>query len=305
MRKADFDEVTWEYIEFRILAARLEHEEDKDWGKHFDLIMNAFLERSQDRKDWFFEIMSLFQILITYIPKVNFSADKIQEQLVHFKVVYDMLKFIQRYNPEVISPQFKNSLLFPQLRAFEESVRLISSLHHLIYDASWLLFLNIKEKPSGVRNFFDKVISIFDEAERRELPKEIKEALNGSRYLTDANEHWEEPDHEDQDYNSMLTEAHLEQSRIFEEKLKAQFSYLSYLEKGKDGQILLQKVVDQNNRYLIHIENLKNTKHEKSDVFWEMLVNLRFIGMRDFDERATDLKETVLSYLYSFSFEDQ
>ncbi|PLW46420.1 hypothetical protein PCASD_05498 [Puccinia coronata f. sp. avenae] len=97
----NFDEVTWEYIEFRILAARLEHEEDKDWGKHFDLIMNAFLERSQDRKDWFFEIMSLFQILITYIPKVNFSADKIQEQLVHFKVVYDMLKFIQRYNPEI------------------------------------------------------------------------------------------------------------------------------------------------------------------------------------------------------------
>jgi hypothetical protein len=273
--------------------------------------VNEFLKKGfEDGRLGLSEIKNIFENIITYIPRATFAPDQTNEILVHFKVVYDVLKLIQRCNPEAIPPHFKITHKFQQFRAFEECIQFISSLHHLSYEISFLLFLNIKEGSGPLKNLFNKLVTFLENGEERKFPEEIKEKLNGSRYLTDSDELGDNiprvADHAAREYhNSMLTEAQLEQTKIFKKNLEAQLSYLPFLEKGKDSKILLQRTVDQNKRYLIEVNKLKNRKMEKLDDFLEMLENVRLIGIQGFYENARKLEETILSYRYSFSFMDQ
>jgi hypothetical protein len=105
-------------------------------------------------------------------------------------LVYGILIFIDQYNPQLVSPHFKQSLTFHQLQTFEECIVLISSLHSFRYGVNRLLLQNIKEENQyiGIADKLKNLVFFGQFPHDKMLPKKIKEKLRGSYYLTSSND---------------------------------------------------------------------------------------------------------------------
>ncbi|KAA1069068.1 hypothetical protein PGT21_010733 [Puccinia graminis f. sp. tritici] len=185
-----FNEDAWKQAEFKLLKAKLL---DKTVGVHsefFHLITEYFLRiASPDKETSASHVEHLLEELMDYIPRVKFLKNLPSKILIHFKLMYDMIKFILREYPEVISKEFKESITFHKLCAFQESVGLISSLNHFMYEQSYLFFLNLKEEPKVITlwNKFNEW-GLNDQTEKQvKITEQLKEKLKGSSYLTDSN----------------------------------------------------------------------------------------------------------------------
>jgi hypothetical protein len=173
--QVEFDEATWRSIQFEFLKARLKHEAARDLSQEFDPIQKVFLKiGSQEEGNEAFEIIQLFEDVMNYIPRAKFLANGKKEKLVHYKVLYDILKFIYRYNPELISIDFKNSVTFQQFQVFEECITLISSLQHINYELSRLTLEKIKLYKSPGKYLGHQITKSLQDASakrQKNLPK--------------------------------------------------------------------------------------------------------------------------------------
>jgi hypothetical protein len=65
--------------------------------------MEEFLKRGS-------QIGGLFESIVTYTKTIKLESEEDQMQrILHYKLVHDILMFIQEYHPGVVSPHFKKS----------------------------------------------------------------------------------------------------------------------------------------------------------------------------------------------------
>jgi hypothetical protein len=236
----EFSNTTWKHIDFQFLVARLK--QDKVcWSKEFNPIKRKFIKIGfQCRGNGKSKIVNILTDIITYIPKAKFEHEHLKDSssmaLVHYKVLYDMLKFIQKYNPEVSSPHFKESLIFKQLQTFEELIRFISSLHHFRYVVFKLLFQNLRKED--YQSFSEK----------------IQETIKGSYYLTDSYHLLNiSPFHQDNNYQENhwpLYNSSWDEMETFLEGILETNPKLNQILKGKTYSNSKSQVIFQGKKYL-------------------------------------------------------
>lgn len=271
--KAEFDAATWKELEFQFLKARLEHEVAAGAPPQgFEPIVTRFIQGGR-LPDGGSEMGSLFQDIISYIPKAELTGEEKQaeERLVHFKVLYDMLRFIYRHNshPERMISGLEGQKSLLQLRTFEECIRFISSLNHFGYEVSKLFLLNLRHEDSLLEllgHHFSNMVRDGTTTQRPNLPDEIREKLMGSHYLTDAHQQPKEPpsssfgkspqDTSQEDDAALVEEVFTENAK-FKETLISTYPYVSSFQKGKEvGERLQQETEAQHKRYLIQYYKL-------------------------------------------------
>ncbi|OAV91537.1 hypothetical protein PTTG_27939 [Puccinia triticina 1-1 BBBD Race 1] len=184
----ELDEEKWKQVDFQFLKNQLTAKKSGASFGDFDLIQKEFLEKaSLDRTSSSSEMRDLLKNTISYIATANFEDNQQDEVLIHFKLVYEILRIIQQYYPGVISNEFKKSITFHQLQTFKEDIEMISSLKHLVYTESNLFLLNFKEEETRL-SFWKKLGEFLL---NRQHPiytvAQFKETLTGANYLTDLN----------------------------------------------------------------------------------------------------------------------
>ncbi|KAA1123625.1 hypothetical protein PGTUg99_021668 [Puccinia graminis f. sp. tritici] len=302
-----FDEETWKQLEFQLLKARLTHKATQVSSKAFDRIREDFLRIALPNKATSVaQIKTLLGDLVAYIPKVMVGENQPEKILVHLKLLYDMVKFLHRYHPEVVSNELKESAItFHQLRAFEESVGLISTLNHFLYEQSYLFFLNLKEEPKDISlwNRFKKwVLNDQTNYQAVKLPAQLKEKLKGSSYLTDSN-----PDRRvDVDIDSEGLQE-LERSPEYV-NFYSQFPkemIFDFVKGGSLSAVSLQRCEDQYLRYLFQLKKLKEL--EDSSItnnygdFSKFIEHLELMGMANFRTSQQALREQIEKYSDAFN----
>jgi hypothetical protein len=140
-----FQEATWKKIEFQYLKARLNQGAPAGCSKQFGPLMEKFLQTGfQAAGNGVLPIGSLFEDIITYIPDANFNQELDPKLLVHYKLVHDLLMFIQKYHPEAISQHFEQSTGFQNLVKFKENIIRISRLKKFMFFSKRLYKYNMK-----------------------------------------------------------------------------------------------------------------------------------------------------------------
>jgi hypothetical protein len=139
------DPGTWERIEFDFLGYWLGEFQAmypslSEETSEFDGIIDTFLKvASPDNKSTGTEIEALLKALLLHISTQTRIRPREERarRLIEFKLLYDMTKFIMSCHSSRISAEFlgqlKRSLLFNQIRTFEESVGLFSSIMHSVH----------------------------------------------------------------------------------------------------------------------------------------------------------------------------
>jgi hypothetical protein len=198
---------------------------------------------------------SLFGEIINWIPKPKYNPKYGDKILMHFKVFYNMLTFIQQYRPELISPTFQESLAFHQLQTLEECQVCIP------LDTDWPgYWFIIKEEDYGFQKIayqFNKCLLLGPVSQHQQkLPDKVKEQLNGSNYLASGNFisyfNLEEIDQEIQLIASEnVCYQTREKTKIFLKQIRDQHKQIEYIKKRED-----------------HAENLLNTIQYQLLQYW-------------------------------------
>jgi hypothetical protein len=279
----------------------MKHEAPGVCSKEYDEIVNEFLKRLSQVGGYKSSIKSLFKKIITYIPRAKFSPDQKKEQLVHFKVLYDMLRFIYQNNPEVTSSHFKKSLAFQHFQAFEECIGFISTLHNYEYVVSTLILKNIQSNHS--RNKYigyqskEKYI-YFRFSQYQNLPDEMKQKLKGSYYL--ANFHHKFISNFDQggEYKGNIVvfpsaSTISNQVQELRREIELAHPYVQSFTKGKSSaEHSLKKIVFQHAQYYIQVSNLRGENEDHSDLL-NLIETLYSTGKEDFLLSAESFKNSI------------
>ncbi|KAA1069072.1 hypothetical protein PGT21_010799 [Puccinia graminis f. sp. tritici] len=225
--------------------------------------------------------------------------------LVHLKLLYDMSKFLHRYHPEVVSNELKESAItFHQLRAFEESVGLISTLNHFLYEQSYLFFLNLKEEPKDISlwNRFKRwVLNDQTNYQAVKLPEQLKEKLKGSSYLTDSNT--------DRRVDVDIDPESLQELERSPEYVNfySQFPKEMIFDFEKGGSlsaVSLQRCEDQYLRYLVQVKKLKELEDSSitnNTDFSKFIEHFELMGMANFRTSQQALREQIEKYSDAFN----
>jgi hypothetical protein len=289
-----------------LLKARLTHKATQVSSQAFDQIRENFLRIAlPNRATSAAQIKTLLEDLVDYIPKLNVEENQPERILVHLKLLYDMIKFIQKYHPEEISNVVvKESITFHQLRAFEESVGLISTLNHFLYEQSYQFFLNLKEEPKDISLFnrFKKWV-LNDQTNHQliKFPEQLKEKLKGSNYLTDSN-----TDRRLDVDISPETLQELERSPEYVNFcIRFPKEIIFDFEKGEQlSRVSLQRCEEQYLQCLIQLKKLKELEHSsitKNSDFSKFIKNFELMGMANFRTSQQTLRELIGKYSDSFN----
>ncbi|KAA1087131.1 hypothetical protein PGT21_023361 [Puccinia graminis f. sp. tritici] len=138
------DPRTWERIEFDFLGYWLGEFQAmypslSEETSAFDGIIDTFLKVASPDNQSGTEVEALLKDLLLHISsqtRIRLEEGRAR-RLIEFKLLYDMTKFIMSCHSSRISVEFlgklKRSLLFNQIRTFEESVGLFSSIMHSVH----------------------------------------------------------------------------------------------------------------------------------------------------------------------------
>jgi hypothetical protein len=155
---------SWERIEFDCLRNWLiQYQSIYPKEELFTAIKDRFLEvASPDNEFPAIELQALLGALCTHIssqPRIR--EDQKAKKLTEFKFLYDMMTFIMSYHSSRISAEFmagmQHSWLFDQIRAFEESVGLISSIMYSVHVRRKATLLTIPARYPSVRKMLARM----------------------------------------------------------------------------------------------------------------------------------------------------
>jgi hypothetical protein len=121
---AEFPETIWKQIEFQYLKSQLKHSSATHFSKSFDPLLKGILKVGSEIEYGF------FKGIINYTNKLNFDFGQMNgKELFLIKLVFDIIKFILNYNPEVLTTM--KAPEFPILMQFME--HWLKNLAVLIY----------------------------------------------------------------------------------------------------------------------------------------------------------------------------